>query len=253
LYCDLRFNNMGENDMEFWNTEELRKEFTVVASFYQKEILKQMYQFRNHALIIRKGFAEQEHPDAVIVMANPGSCSPIDRNYNPPIIQNEVGSLPYVEVTDDPTQRQLMRLMKLIDWNVVSILNLSDICSGNMNDFTEKLSQIENYFHNHTIFSSARDIEREYLLQNPHTKIVLAWGKDSRIEKLVKKACSAFPKEKHLFGLKYSDPKWGVRHPNPMIKSSCIKWLEEMYLQLKQYDAQSQIATTDDRETKSEQ
>ncbi len=146
--------------MDFWTAEELKKEFSVVASFYQKEINNKMYLFRNHALIIRKGFAAQEHPDAVIVMANPGSCSPKDHSYNPPIIQNEVGCLPYVEVTEDPTQRQLMRLMKLMNWNVISICNLSDLCSGNMDDFAEKLSQIENSFKNHTIFSDARATER---------------------------------------------------------------------------------------------
>ncbi|RKL68067.1 hypothetical protein CR203_06105 [Salipaludibacillus neizhouensis] len=60
--------------MEFWSAEQLKEDFEIVVSFYQTEIGNNMYSCRNHAVIRRKGHANQEQPDAVVVMANPGSC-----------------------------------------------------------------------------------------------------------------------------------------------------------------------------------
>ncbi|WHY94686.1 hypothetical protein QNK12_15020 [Neobacillus cucumis] len=116
--------------VEFWPAATLRHDYDVIASFYQVKIGKEMFQYRNHAVIFRKGLAIQQLPDAVIVMANPGSCFPKDPNYQPPILKTDFINASYVEVKDDPTQLQLIRLMKLMHWNALSIINLSDIYSS---------------------------------------------------------------------------------------------------------------------------
>ncbi|MBT2698524.1 hypothetical protein J7E79_14005 [Bacillus sp. ISL-40] len=59
--------------IEFCPMKQLQKDFDVIASFYQIELGNKIYQCRNHALIFRKGNFIQNEPDAVIVMANPGS------------------------------------------------------------------------------------------------------------------------------------------------------------------------------------
>jgi hypothetical protein len=222
--------------MEFWSAEQLRKEFDVIASFYQIEVGSILYQCRSHALIMRKGGANQKSPDAVICMANPGSCSPRDKSYHGPIIQDHFINVPYVVVDDDPTQRQLMRLMQIMDWNVISIINVSDLCASNMNDFKEKLRLVEEYsYKKHSIFEDSRFKERESLLDCyfKQSKVILAWGKDSSIRKLASNILKKLPKEGQcFFGLSYSSPEWGYQHPNPILQEKCIEWLKKMNLQL---------------------
>jgi len=220
-----------------WSIADLRETFDVLASFYQIELGSKKYLCRNHAVIFRKGFANQTSPDAVIVMANPGSCSPISQTYQPATIDGIPINLPYVAVKLDPTQRQLMKLMNKMNWNVLSVINLSDLCGGNMGDFSEKLRQVELHsFKNHTVFSEARKEERETILPSTDSKIILAWGKDNSIKTLAYESLKILSKElqkdKQIFGLPYLETNWGYRHPNPMIKDRCEEWLEKMYKQL---------------------
>ncbi|WP_227938314.1 DUF1643 domain-containing protein [Alkalihalobacillus deserti] len=215
--------------MEFWSAEQLSKEFRAIASFYQIKIGNNMYPCRNHAVIMRKGYASQERPDAVIVMANPGSCSPKDSSYQFPIVHDDFKNIPYVEVKVDPTQLQLMRLMKMMNWNVISIINLSNLCSGKMKEFGEKLKEIESY-NQHSIF--ADDRANEFLLKDTQMKIILAWGQDRSIRKLASEVVRKFQNHHSIFGLQYQSPKWGYRHPNPMIPNRCKDWLEDMFEQL---------------------
>ncbi|CAG9606865.1 DUF1643 domain-containing protein [Pseudoneobacillus rhizosphaerae] len=222
--------------MEFWSAEQLRKEFDVIASFYQIEVGSILYQCRSHAVIFRKGYNNQGFPDAIVCMANPGGARPEDSSYQLPIIQNHFDKVAYVMSKDDSTIRQLQRLMQKMNWNVISIINLSDLISDNMEDFQVKLKQVEQYsFKKHSIFDDTRLLEREALLDcnSNYTKIILAWGKDSSINQL---ACVAIgilsKKEKHLFGLKYSSQKWDYAHPFPRKKQRCIEWLKKMSLQL---------------------
>ena len=218
--------------MEYWSAKELDKEFNVVASFYRTEIGNELFQCRNHALVFRKGISSNQHPDAMIIMANPGSCSPKDPSYQAPIIQETAQSIPYVQAKVDPTQRQIMRLMLNMNWKIVSIINLSDLCTGSMQDFGRMLSVAKNnQYDNHSIFSDARIEERQNSFMN-HKKIILAWGKNSIIRELACEALGKLPETNPIFGLAFDNPKWGYRHPFPMLEVSCKAWLREMCQQL---------------------
>ncbi|WP_075980800.1 hypothetical protein [Bacillus massilinigeriensis] len=150
--------------MIFYPVEQLREEFEVSASFYQIKVNNKSYQCRNHALIKRKGI-DNHQPDAVIIMANPGSCSPKNTDIELPIMKQHPLNSHYVDVKIDPTQYQLMRLMKMMKWNMISIINLSDLCSGNMSDFKKKNLEVEqNKYYSHSIFSKDRIEELEKML-----------------------------------------------------------------------------------------
>lgn len=219
--------------IKFLKADELKKEFVVSASFYQLKVAKKVFLCRNHAIIKMKGSIRKNTPDALIVMANPGSCEPDDFTINPPVMQNNLTNIPYVPVNTDPTQYQIMRLMKLMDWNEVSIINLSDVCSGNMSEFKQRLLHVENHSVNsHSIFSEERFIEREKYFNAVDKKVILAWGKDTSIKKLAITALEMIPKDKTLYGLKFPDQNWAYRHPNPMLKTRCITWLEDINRQL---------------------
>lgn len=213
--------------MEFLTAAQLKKEFNVEANFYRINVGNQMYLCRRHAVILRDGYTRESQPDAVIIMANPGSCSPSDKSYVAPVVQGTSKKVEYVSVEDDQTQRQLMRLMKLMDWNVLSILNLSDLCAGNMTDFGKKLDEVEGYhYFEHSIFANDRDEEREKFLKCGDSKLVLAWGGNSKIRKLAKHAIAKLPKERY-FGLP-GPKKWSFRHPFPMLQERCEAWLKDM-------------------------
>jgi len=220
-----------------WSSEELKGEFDVIASFYQLKLGDKTYQCRNHALIIRKGYANQKSPEFVLVMANPGSCCPQDPTYQPPVVHGNPSNVPYVQAKHDQTMQQLMKLMQMKNWNIISIGNLSDLCAGNMKDFGEKLNQIGQFeYKDHSIFSDSRAIERKLVL-NKDSKIIIAWGKNKIIRKLASEALCKLPKEKQILGLRYTNPSWGYRHPYPMIPSRCKEWLEDMCNQINGFDS----------------
>lgn len=230
--------------MEFLSAGQLKKEFKVEASFYQVKVGNNLYLCRNHAVILRNGYTRDTQPDAVIMMANPGSCSPSDKSYVVPIVQGTIKKVEYVSVEDDPTQRQLMRLMKLMDWNVLSIINLSDLCAGNMTDFGKKLNELERYqYNNHSIFADDRNEEKEKMIKCMDSMLILAWGGNTKITKLACGVLANLPKEKNIFGLPGTQ-KWSFRHPFPMIQAKCEAWLKDMVDQLNDFDSRSQTAAT---------
>ncbi|MDQ0257840.1 hypothetical protein J2S74_005303 [Evansella vedderi] len=232
--------------MEFLSAAILKKEFKVEASFYQIKVGNKKYQCRNNAVIMRHDFSRDDQPDAVIVMANPGSCSPSENSYVAPVVQGTITNIEYVSVADDQTQQQLMRLMKLMDWNVISIINLSDLCTGKMDKFGEVLNELEGYnFKSHSIFSEDRNEEREKLFNDTNSKLILAWGGNSIIRELACYALTKLPEERLVYGLPGTS-KWEFRHPFPRIKSRCEAWLKDMVEQLKDSDSKSQIAATKD-------
>jgi hypothetical protein len=233
-------------EMEFFSAAQLKKDFKVEASFYQIKVGNKMYQCRNHAVIMRNEYSLENQPDAIIVMANPGSCSPSDKSYEAPVVQGNIKNVKYVPVDHDQTQQQLMRLMVLMDWNVISIINVSDLCTGKMTDFAKKLNEVESYqYVNHSIFSEDRTEEREETFKYKDSKLILAWGVNTNIKKLACDAISKLPKERFIFGL-HGKNKWSYRHPFPMLKSKCKEWLKDMVEQLNNFDSKSQISASKD-------
>jgi len=219
--------------MEFWSAKQLRREFEVKASFYRLKVGSELLLCRNHAVINRKGHTSQGQPDALVIMANPGSCKPADPFYEPPIIQSNYEKLPYVLANTDPTQYQLMRLMKLMNWNEVSIINLSDLCSGELGRFSEILNLVSKHgIKYHSIFSVERVEERKKHFQKS-SRIILAWGQDSSIKILAKSTLNLIANEIPVLGLRFSDRNWAYRHPLPRLKENQIKWLNDMEDQLK--------------------
>ncbi|MEH7226662.1 hypothetical protein V7112_22930 [Bacillus sp. JJ1566] len=221
--------------MYFYPAEQLKKEFAVTASFYRFQVGDKKFLCRNHAIIKRKEVTKQEEPNAVIVMANPGSCSPNIPLDKIPVIKQHPVNLLYVDVNPDPTQYQLMRLMKVRKWDVVSIINLSDVCAGKMTHFKEILIEFEqHYINEHSIFSDNRIEELEEVLKKSKSRIIPAWGQNLGIRNLANKAIQNLKEEHQIVGLPSRENKWRYRHPNPRLQEKCVKWLEDMEQLLKE-------------------
>lgn len=138
------------------------------------EVDSASYKCRGLARIVRRN-RDLDKADALIVMMNPGSCRPIDESYNYPMM-DDLFSIPMVRAVEDPTQYQLMRLMEKMEWDLIYMINLSDLASGNSNEFLS-YKQIMDVAgrSDHSIFSEKRMQSLNAILAGPSRHIV-AWG-----------------------------------------------------------------------------
>lgn len=161
--------------MELIAKKHLLREFEVEASFYKMKIGAETFECRNHAKIKSIGF-QADRFDAVFILCNPGSCQPEDRD-NVPTIDPRLENAPFLKSKSDETQHQIMRLMLKKRWNQVNIINISDLCAGNLNDFKEKLEKARKVsFHYHSIFSEERNSNLQEVLDLNNGPIIIGWG-----------------------------------------------------------------------------
>lgn len=218
--------------MELTSRAELLKVFRVEASFYKSKIGDEYITHRNQARIIRRGYSGTTPSDAVVMMVNPGSCNARDKNYNIPTMNPVTDSIPFVEANSDQTQEQLMRLMEKRGWKHFVIINLSDICSGNIDVFFSYLRKMKGNVH--SILSAERINEMKCVLDNNRGPVIAAWGTNTRIKQLAKTALnhSLF---KPIVGLKHELCPYYL-HPRPALIENRILWLQKINTLLEDRD-----------------
>ncbi|WKA53173.1 hypothetical protein [Planococcus shixiaomingii] len=208
---------------------ELRKTFEVKAKFYHAKVNGESFLMRREARIARKNIVQQKI-DAVVVMINPGSCKP-----SAPLKETASYKMEFLPADSDQTQEQLMNLMLRKNWNVLVILNLSDICEGNL----DKFKSIEKKFTAarvpHSIFQADNASEREVLLSTAE-HLIFAWGASPLAKRLAKEfklydKGIALPAYKHMTAWVHAE-KLFPRHPKPALKTEKIIWLNSMELLL---------------------
>ncbi|MFZ3591347.1 hypothetical protein ACOI1C_19490 [Bacillus sp. DJP31] len=215
--------------MALITADVLKKHFNIWAHFYKAQAGEKEYLMRSEARIIRKG-KESAKTDAVIVMANPGSCSAVDKNAKFEAFPKDGGEKEFVAANPDPTQYQLMNLMERMKWNCIKIINLSDVCTGNFDEFKKFLKEFrESNNKSHSIFNEKRLKELENHLElNP--TLIYAWGGEAAIKQFTR---VVIEKEKKHKGLLHSERSY-YRHPRPAKYADRIIWLNEMEVHLKE-------------------
>ncbi|KIL46696.1 hypothetical protein KP77_28230 [Jeotgalibacillus alimentarius] len=203
--------------------EELKKMYEVKAHFYIRQDDPSKQLMRSEAVIHAKN-ASFDEPDAVIVMANPGSCFAADEA-DIPQSPDADGAKRFVRAKPDQTQYQLMNLMHRMNWKALRIINLSDFCTGNYKEFKAMLKAADN--DSHSIFSSGRTNELEKAIQN--RTVVIGWGQDSAIRSFAEQALTVIQKDH--YGLTFEKHPY-YRHPKPQLKTDKIHWLDNMTAQL---------------------
>jgi hypothetical protein len=159
--------------MELITKNELLNEFEIEASFYNVRINDLVFECRSQARIKRKGTLKEEY-DAVLVLCNPGSCK---SSISPQELDPRKDKIPFVLAQSDQTQEQVMRLMELRQWDQVNMINISDICSGNIDDFRIKLTKAKNaLFTYHSIFSKERRDELLSVIELNKGPVIAGWG-----------------------------------------------------------------------------
>ncbi|MFP7442949.1 hypothetical protein SFC50_04530 [Bacillus infantis] len=217
--------------MKLLKADVLKERFEVKAHFYKMKIDKEEYLMRSEARILRKMHMEEEKTDAIIVMINPGGCSAKNKNQEFSFLPKWGEEKLFVAAKPDQTQYQLMNLMERMRWNCITILNISDICTGNFQEFKKVLKKFytEGY-QNHSLFSEERKKELEGHLETCST-LIYAWGK-SDFRPILEMADSILKKGFKNKGLKGEGPYF--RHPKPALHKDRLEWLNEMELLLKE-------------------
>lgn len=212
--------------MSFIQAGELRKRFLTEGLFYKLDVEGMEYESRALAKITRRG-AVCEEADAVVIMVNPGSCEPADASHVYPLYQEDLFALPFVKVKEDMTQYQLMRLMERMEWNMMYIINLSDLRAGNINEYRRMRERLNRAGQGgHSIFSEGRG-ETIHQFVADRTRVIAAWGTNEFIREDALKAYNYLTNFFTIEGLPHQDFPF-YRHPNPMLKDRCIQWLGDM-------------------------
>ncbi|KOF09267.1 hypothetical protein AC739_15610 [Planococcus glaciei] len=211
--------------MAFIPAEVLKNVFNVSAKFYHADIDGERFLMRREARISRLG-STQNKIDAVVVMINPGSCQPTEAlEYTP------LGEMTMLPANADQTQHQLMRLMEDRGWNELTIVNLSDICEGNL----AKFMAIEQKFNvariPHSFFQDDNAEERNSLLANAD-HLIFAWGSSDNAKRLAKeyslfKNGIPFPQYQNAIALIHPVKLYPL-HPRPALVVDRVKWLQDM-------------------------
>jgi len=158
---------------------------------------------RKYVNIIRKD-PRVTSPDLMIVMVNPGSSKPKDKNYN---------NSEEAETISDRTLDQIKIVMDKCDFNYARVLNLSDLKTETLDDFYIKLDGLE--YTSHSIFSDERveDFENLFVKNVP---VLVAWGiRVEENEKAKKIAENAIGKinNKNIDGWLKEGTKFSYYHP----------------------------------------
>jgi hypothetical protein len=219
--------------MDFIYAEELKKIFTVTGHFYELKVNGEPFQCRSCLEIFLKSKLSKNlsDPNAIVIMMNPGSSIPLDKEYkpktfNPEQIYSKSWKKEFVPTRPDNAQYQIMRLMLLKNWEYVRVLNLSDLRNGNSSDFINEFKRARKFDPTdpHSITNANRSYElRDSCKPNNGGVIIVGWGKVKILRDAAEYVLSKFP---NMVGLSAGGP-W-FRYPSPYMKVQKLDWLNQM-------------------------
>lgn len=231
--------------MEFIYANELKTMFSVFGHFYNLEIGDRTFKCRSVLEIVSKSIDDFKNskPSALVVMMNPGSSKPLNRDYkpkkfSPDEVMSDFWEKEIVLTRPDNAQYQIMRLMLLKEWKHVRVLNLSDLRNGNSGEFSTDYndSKIIDPSTPHSLINSGRLSElKKYCSES--ALVIAAWGS---AEVLREAAVSFLTEITNVRGLPLEEP-W-YRYPSPYKKDQKLDWLKRMHEELKYIPSLQEIA-----------
>jgi len=181
--------------------------------------------------------ADTRIPDAVAIMMNPGSSQPLTGDPLGPIRDASSMEPPagrtLVPTRPDTTQYQVMRIMLMIGWQHVRVVNLSDIREPNSPTLFQRIAALREQpmGNRHSLFSDARTMERNSLLGDPAIPIIAGWGRDPALEPLAQQ-CRQSIGNREIIGLSIDGRPLAFGHPSPRIQARKLAWLATIHEQL---------------------
>jgi hypothetical protein len=234
--------------LEFIPAEHLKKRFEVFGHFYSVDLKSgETIDCRSVLEIVAGqrrpsdiGSLLDDAPDAIFIMMNPGSSTPLVEVENVVsedlINQLEVSLVP---TKPDTTQYQVMRVMHYCGWRHVRVLNISDLRDPDSGNFVERYIDIERRtgFPAHSLFADDRSIElRRKLNRKPEAPIVCAWGVSPDLDPLIERCLSKVTVTARLTGLKKPSTENKYFHPLPTLHKDREQWVRNLVTLLRVSD-----------------
>lgn len=213
------------NESQFFvPAKRLKKEFEAAGAYslIAGERYRSLLELR-----LRKADIKREHTqkaDALVVMMNPGGSEPLCGWGKAPKT--------LTPAKPDVTQYQIMRLMKVFKWELVRVINLSDLVDKKSESFRKRLGKLNP---EHSIFSASRKSQLHHYIENADI-VLCAWGCHSGLLQLSKSAVNSLPSK--LYGLK-GTTALSYKHPLPRIAQDRRKWLADTITMLENVDPAS--------------
>ncbi len=208
---------------------DLKKSFSVFGHFYDRLFDDQFLPCREILEIVAQNNIPDDFqelslrkPELIVVMMNPGSSQPAEREYSPKRLKYPkqiVDKRFLVETLPDIAQYQIMRFMLLNGWQHGRILNLSDLREPKSGVFMQRWPQLDI---SHSIFAPKRRKALKALLGAPKV-VLLAWSQEKALLPLAERAEEALHGYKTI-GLTRGDNLYA--YPSPMLQKHKDAWLE---------------------------
>lgn len=170
-------------------------------------------------------------PDALCIMMNPGTSTPLKSFYKERIHEVESFKInhqnkPLVLTIPDDTQFRIMAIMKAKGWKHVRVINLTDIRQHE----SEKLKLEINSFNQvypipiHSLFSKKRKKELFEILSSVKSKpIIMAWGTQKCLKEFAN-ICFQMTNNFSCYGVTSKQDELFLQHP---LTSNC-SWVDEI-------------------------
>lgn len=220
-------------DMAFIPASRLKQQYRVVGHFYSLHV-PGAEPLKCRSVLEIASTASQSRPmaDAVFVMMNPGSSKPHEETDHA-VSSDDISemSAQLVPTVPDTTQYQVMRVMHYAGWQLVRVINLSDLRDPKSGSFSQRYVQIEKQSGStaHSVFSSQRSTElKRYLSRRPQGPIVCAWGVSEDLNLLVERATAILSPEPTVIGLAKPGHPGKYFHPLPSLQSQKEEWVAQM-------------------------
>lgn len=223
---------------------DLKQIFAVYGHFYRMTVAGQSLPCRSLLELVAHEVMPTDpnqlaarEPDLLVVMMNPGSSRPLDKDYHPPSITHWQAcdqSRTWVETRPDNTQYQIMRLMVAKGFRHARVFNLSDLRepkSPRLFKQIEALGKIEAGT-GHSLFSPLRQEEcRRLLGANCSRPVILGWGRHRSLIPLAQWALDRLA-GRPLFGVSVDNHPHLYAHPSPMLQRAKERWVDQVLDQM---------------------
>ncbi len=187
----------------------MNTEFDITGLFYENK----GYKFRKYLDIKRKD-SNQDEPDLMVVMMNPGSSYPLDG------IEN---SLIPSRAKPDNTQQQIMKVMDIASFNFARILNLSDLRTPDSKELYKFMKSDNSKEVDHSIFADNRKEElAELFIKN--VPVIYGWGVNEALIPWAKQAIDILGIKNPIGKLKVNT-KYSYYHPLPQNFNEQQEWV----------------------------
>nr|CRH05402.1 conserved protein of unknown function [Candidatus Magnetococcus massalia] len=218
---------------------ELKKIFGVYGFFYQTQLAGEPQPCRSVLTLVRHGVTpeplsglEALPPDLLVVMMNPGSSRPLQRDDAPTEISqlDQLLKRHWVATQPDNTQYQIMRVMEGMGYRHARVLNISDLRETKSPLLIKKVEYLAKQDGGglHSLFHPQRRGELQNLMgDDPHIPVIVGWGRHKGLLPLAHQALDALQGWR-LIGQQTEEDPALYAHPSPMLQRMKDAWLDKM-------------------------